>query len=163
MILRKWLTAATVAAGAVLGDGRLGHLGPGLAGQPAHLPFELPGRRVRVGRRPDDGGDDHNGNAGHSFRSSNGPAGITFTFDRNALRSLPKRVGAVWTDGDGQTLFEAFDAQGGSLGTIGPLAIADGSHAGTIGVLGPTRMNYPQAMAAVAIVSARLGRHLREG
>jgi len=39
----------------------------------------------------------------------------------------------------------------------------DGSHAGTIGVLGPTRMNYPQAMAAVAIVSARLGRHLREG
>ncbi|HEX2048123.1 MAG TPA: heat-inducible transcriptional repressor HrcA [Acidimicrobiales bacterium] len=39
----------------------------------------------------------------------------------------------------------------------------DGSHMGTIGVLGPTRMNYPQAMAAVAIVSARLGRHLREG
>ncbi len=39
----------------------------------------------------------------------------------------------------------------------------DGSPAGTIGVLGPTRMNYPQAMAAVAIVSARLGRHLREG
>jgi len=39
----------------------------------------------------------------------------------------------------------------------------DGTHAGTIGVLGPTRMNYPQAMAAVAIVSARLGRHLREG
>ena len=39
----------------------------------------------------------------------------------------------------------------------------DGSHLGTIGVLGPTRMNYPQAMAAVAIVSARLGRHLREG
>jgi heat-inducible transcriptional repressor len=39
----------------------------------------------------------------------------------------------------------------------------DGSPAGTIGVLGPTRMNYPQAMAAVAVVSARLGRHLREG
>jgi len=39
----------------------------------------------------------------------------------------------------------------------------DGTHVGTIGVLGPTRMNYPQAMAAVAIVSARLGRHLREG
>jgi heat-inducible transcriptional repressor len=39
----------------------------------------------------------------------------------------------------------------------------DGSHVGTIGVLGPTRMNYAQAMAAVAIVSARLGHHLREG
>jgi len=38
-----------------------------------------------------------------------------------------------------------------------------GAHVGTIGVLGPTRMNYPQAMAAVAVVSARLGRHLREG
>jgi heat-inducible transcriptional repressor len=39
----------------------------------------------------------------------------------------------------------------------------DGTQVGTIGVLGPTRMNYPQAMAAVAIVSARLGRRLREG
>ncbi|HZU71713.1 MAG TPA: heat-inducible transcriptional repressor HrcA [Acidimicrobiales bacterium] len=35
--------------------------------------------------------------------------------------------------------------------------------AGTIGVLGPTRMNYPQAMAAVAVVSQRLGRRLDEG
>jgi heat-inducible transcriptional repressor len=36
----------------------------------------------------------------------------------------------------------------------------DGRAAGTVGVLGPTRMNYPQAMAAVAVVSDRLGRHL---
>jgi heat-inducible transcriptional repressor len=39
----------------------------------------------------------------------------------------------------------------------------DGSDAGTIGVLGPTRMNYAQAMAAVAVVSQQLGRHLRDG
>jgi heat-inducible transcriptional repressor len=39
----------------------------------------------------------------------------------------------------------------------------EGEPAGTIGVLGPTRMNYPQAMAAVAVVSQRLGRHLTEG
>ncbi|MEA2685627.1 MAG: heat-inducible transcriptional repressor [Actinomycetota bacterium] len=39
----------------------------------------------------------------------------------------------------------------------------DGGRAGTIGVLGPTRMNYPQAMAAVAAVSQRLGRALSEG
>ena len=39
----------------------------------------------------------------------------------------------------------------------------EGDFAGTIGVLGPTRMNYPQAMAAVAVVSQRLGRHLTEG
>lgn len=40
---------------------------------------------------------------------------------------------------------------------------AEGERAGTIGVLGPTRMNYPQALAAVAVVSKRLGRRLREG
>ncbi|WP_208028147.1 heat-inducible transcriptional repressor HrcA [Rhabdothermincola sediminis] len=39
----------------------------------------------------------------------------------------------------------------------------DGETAGSIGVLGPTRMNYPQAMAAVAVVSDRLGRRLSEG
>jgi len=27
-------------------------------------------------------------------------------------------------------------------------------------VLGPTRMNYPQALATVGLVSDRLGRHL---
>ena len=39
----------------------------------------------------------------------------------------------------------------------------DGPALGTIGVLGPTRMNYPHAMAAVGVVSQRLGRALREG
>jgi heat-inducible transcriptional repressor len=34
---------------------------------------------------------------------------------------------------------------------------------GTIGVLGPTRMNYPQALAAVAVVSERLGKQLTAG
>ncbi|MGH9189894.1 MAG: heat-inducible transcriptional repressor HrcA [Acidimicrobiales bacterium] len=38
----------------------------------------------------------------------------------------------------------------------------DGAGAGTIGVLGPTRMNYREAMAAVAVVSERLGRKLSE-
>lgn len=38
----------------------------------------------------------------------------------------------------------------------------EGERAGTIGVLGPTRMNYPQALAAVAAVSRRLGEHLTE-
>ena len=39
----------------------------------------------------------------------------------------------------------------------------EGELAGTIGVLGPTRMHYPQALAAVAVVSQRLGRRLSEG
>src|SRR5688500_9860034 len=39
----------------------------------------------------------------------------------------------------------------------------EGQPAGTIGVLGPTRMHYPEALAAVAVVSKRLGRRLTEG
>jgi len=39
----------------------------------------------------------------------------------------------------------------------------DGQQAGSIAVLGPTRMNYPQAMAAVAVISRQLGNRLSEG
>lgn len=38
-----------------------------------------------------------------------------------------------------------------------------GEVAGSIGVLGPTRMHYQHAMAAVAVVSRRLGHRLSEG
>ena len=41
--------------------------------------------------------------------------------------------------------------------------VVDGQHLGTVGVLGPTRMNYPQALATVEVVSDRLGRHIGEG
>jgi heat-inducible transcriptional repressor len=40
---------------------------------------------------------------------------------------------------------------------------AEGEPSGTVGVLGPTRMRYDQALAAVAVVSKRLGRALTEG
>ena len=36
----------------------------------------------------------------------------------------------------------------------------DGQAAGIVGVLGPTRMNYRHALAAVSAVSQQLGRHL---
>ncbi len=39
----------------------------------------------------------------------------------------------------------------------------EGEAAGSIGVLGPARMDYPQAMAAVAVVSTRLSKRLTEG
>lgn len=45
---------------------------------------------------------------------------------------------------------------------VAPYTI-EGQPAGTIGVLGPTRMNYSQALAAVAVVSRRLGNVLSEG
>ncbi len=38
-----------------------------------------------------------------------------------------------------------------------------GSPAGSLALLGSTRMDYPQALAAVALVSQRLGRRLTEG
>lgn len=41
--------------------------------------------------------------------------------------------------------------------------VVDGEHLGSVGVLGPTRMNYPQALATVDVVSERLGRRLGEG
>lgn len=41
--------------------------------------------------------------------------------------------------------------------------VVDGEQVGSVGVLGPTRMNYPQALATVDIVSERLGRRLGEG
>jgi heat-inducible transcriptional repressor len=45
---------------------------------------------------------------------------------------------------------------------VAPYLVA-GERAGTIGILGPTRMDYPQALAAVAVVSRRLGETLSEG
>jgi heat-inducible transcriptional repressor len=39
----------------------------------------------------------------------------------------------------------------------------EGEKAGTVGILGPTRMHYDQALAAVAVVSKRLGKALSEG
>jgi heat-inducible transcriptional repressor len=38
--------------------------------------------------------------------------------------------------------------------------VVDGSTAGVVGVLGPTRMDYRHALAAVSAVSQQLGRHL---
>ena len=41
--------------------------------------------------------------------------------------------------------------------------VVEGEHVGSVGVLGPTRMNYPQALATVGLVSERLGTRLEEG
>ena len=41
--------------------------------------------------------------------------------------------------------------------------VVDAEQVATVGVLGPTRMNYPQALATVGVVSERLGRRLADG
>jgi heat-inducible transcriptional repressor len=45
---------------------------------------------------------------------------------------------------------------------IAPYEI-EGEQAGTVGILGPTRMHYEQSLAAVAVVSRRLGQALSQG
>lgn len=81
----------------------------------------------------DDGVIDGSGLGGHSLFSGDGATGITFTFNQTTLGAFPTKAGIVWTDGSGTTTFEAFDSLGVSLGTIGPVSIADGSSAGTTG------------------------------
>jgi len=41
--------------------------------------------------------------------------------------------------------------------------VVDGEQLGSVGVLGPTRMNYPQALATVDVVSEQLGQRIEEG
>jgi hypothetical protein len=78
----------------------------------------------------DDGAIDGSGTAGYSFFTSPGSSGIRFTFDAGVLGSLPTAAGIVWTDGTGEITFEAFDALGASLGTIGPEPITSSSITG---------------------------------
>ncbi len=64
-----------------------------------------------------DGSGVSNGFLAHSMFSGDGASGITITFDKVLLSELPQRVGLAWTDGFGTITFEAFDADGNSLGT----------------------------------------------
>jgi hypothetical protein len=79
----------------------------------------------------DDGLIDGSGANGHSFFSSGGSTGITFTFDDSVIGSFPTSAGVVWTDAgaNANVYFEAFDASGTSLGQVGPYK-ADGSNYG---------------------------------
>jgi hypothetical protein len=70
------------------------------------------------------GGD---GNVGHSLFSGGGS--ITLTFDATTLGALPTAAGLVWTDGSNPIVFEAFDENGVSLGTLTSNS-ADGNFAG---------------------------------
>lgn len=78
----------------------------------------------------DDGFIDGSGTNGRDFFFGSGSVGITFTFNPQALGGYPTHAGIVWTDGVGTITFEAFDAQGASLGSLSGTH-ADGSVTGT--------------------------------
>ena len=67
---------------------------------------------------------------GDSFFGGGIP-GIKFSFDAGVLGALPTHAGMVWTDGAGTIAFEAFGADGSSLGVFGPFGHADGTFFGT--------------------------------
>jgi len=78
----------------------------------------------------DDGILDCLGRDGNSWFAPSGTAGLTFTFDAGVLGALPTHAGIVWTDGLNPVTFQAYDASGALLGTIGPHNLADGNFAG---------------------------------
>jgi len=105
----------------------------------------------------DDGVLDGSSLRGDSFYWPGGAAGITFTFLAAVLGALPTHVGIVWTDGLGTTSFEAFDSSGRSLGSVGPVAIADGTAAGTTSEDRFFGVIDPGGVSAIRVSSTRGG------
>ncbi|MDX2132835.1 MAG: hypothetical protein SFY69_12365 [Planctomycetota bacterium] len=71
----------------------------------------------------DDGFVDGTCAGGHSWFVANGATGVSFTFSPIFGGALPNWAGIVWTDGHNPIFFEAFDANGVSLGVV------EGAHA----------------------------------
>jgi len=112
--------------------------------------------------------------SGHSVHIE-GASNIAGAFDasstlREVLGLLEQQVAVVTLLRD--VLDRGLTVAIGSETGVAPLAecslvvapyMVGGERAGTIGVLGPTRMNYQETLAAVAVVSNRLSRLLTEG
>jgi heat-inducible transcriptional repressor len=104
-----------------------------------------------------------------------GTAGVARSFDavetvRTVLQTLEQQYVMVSLVRDvlNRGLSVAIGAEHGveplvACSVVVSPVVVQGEQVGTIGVLGPTRMNYPQALATVEVVSERLGRHLDEG
>lgn len=104
-----------------------------------------------------------------------GAASMAHAFDavdtvRSVLRALEQQYVMVTLVRD--VLDRGLSVAIGAEHGVEPLAacsvvvkpvVVDGEQVGTVGVLGPTRMDYPQALATVEVVSDRLGRRLSDG
>ena len=104
---------------------------PGVSGSPGGVTSVVFGPSIHDSVDLDDGVLDGSGLNGDDYFAASGSGGIRFTFDAVVLGALPTHAGIVWTDGAGTTSFEAFDHNGISLGTIGPVTIADAVVNGT--------------------------------
>lgn len=76
----------------------------------------------------DDGATDGSGVSGRSIFGPGIP-GLTINFNGTVLGGFPTAAGVVWTDGStfNNVTFEAFDANGVSVGTLVGLNLGDGS------------------------------------
>jgi len=104
-----------------------------------------------------------------------GTASLTTSFDavevvRSVLETLEQQYVVVSLVRD--MLRRGVSVAIGSETGVEPLSVCSmvlapvvrgGETVGSVGVLGPTRMNYPAALATVEVVSDRLGRRLTEG
>ena len=156
-----------------------------LAAVTAHLQAHMIGRSLDKVNIPDTGERDLDvvsraaskalGGSSDESVFVGGAASMANAFDpvdsvRNVLRTLEQQYVMVSLVRDvlNRGLSVAIGAEHG----VEPLAacsvvvkpvVVDGEQVGTVGVLGPTRMDYPQALATVAAVSDRLGRRLSDG
>ena len=74
-------------------------------------------------------------------------------------RTEVRQVDPRWGTSPSQRVYSENDVipKGGGTYKVGAPYTIEGEVAGTVGVLGPTRMDYQQALAAVSTVSAQLG------
>lgn len=106
----------------------------------------------------DDGVIDGSGVNGHSFFMAPGSLGIHFTFSP-VSGELPSQAGIVWTDGSetNNVTFEAFDANGFSLGTIVANGVGDGDFNNSTAEDRFFGVQYEPGIGAIDIKSFPLG------
>lgn len=108
----------------------------------------------------DDGSMNGSGIGGHNywaFFGQNGPV-ARFEFNEEILGALPRSAGLVWTDGNffATTIFEAFGANGESLGIM-EFTLGDDNHRGGTGEDRFMGIEFAGGISAIEI-RADLGR-----
>jgi heat-inducible transcriptional repressor len=113
--------------------------------------------------------------AAHEHLYIGGTSAMASAFDaveivRDVLRTLEQQFVVVTLVGD--LIQRGLSVAIGGEHGVQPLSacsvvvapiLVDGEARGSVGVLGPTRMNYPQALATVDVVSSQLAKRMEDG